>query len=226
VLEVLDIQGRSILKHTFPAQPGYAEQLGILAFSRSGEKLALFYKEEVGGVKLLHHRLCFNTKTETSIELPMSQIPRIQIAQFTADEQRLVARLPGINHTDDDGGSFGGSSIVVWNLEVDKAHMTYLFKDLDSLLTFSYIPRLRKKDPEGQVIIVTSEGVLRKQEISQEWSDKEEADLRNARKLLSAEGMSVGAVVDGGAKFLLSMCSGIGWVMLYQYLTRRSRLTA
>jgi len=207
-LEVLDICGNSILKHSFPAEKGYSEQVIILAFSPSGNNLVIFFKELCGSV-LEHRRMCFNVEDNKSIELPMAKVPRIQFPQFTKDERRIVARLPGIRHSDSEVSSesyHGGSSIVVWTLGRNDAHMIYLFKDFDTSLAFSIVPGAARSD---LVEIVTSDGDVIERNLNIEWNSGEELQLWGSRKMLLADGKSSGMVTDNGGSFVLAMCSRI-----------------
>ena len=205
-LEVLDIGGNSILKHSFPAREVYSEQVIILAFSQSGNKLVIFYKESTRS-ELKHRRICFNVTENSAMELPMAKVPRIQFPQFTKDERKIVARLQGILHSDTEEGSHGGSSIVVWTLGSEGAHMVYLFKSFDSCMTFSIVPGPGRQ--EGIVKIVTSSGCLIKRNLSQQWGSEEQSGLLESRVMGSADGRSLGSVTDNGRRFVLAMCSGI-----------------
>jgi hypothetical protein len=205
-LEVLDIRGNSILKHSFPAGEVYSEQVIILAFSQSGNKLVIFFKESIGS-ELKHRRICFNITENRVIELPMAKVPRIQFPQFTKDERKIVARLQGIVHSDSEEGSHGGSSIVVWSLGSEEAHMVYLFKSFDSCLTFSITSSVGRLD--GIVKIFTSNGDFIERNLSKEWDAEEESQLLGSRTMLSADGKSLGSVTDNGRRFVLAMCSRI-----------------
>jgi hypothetical protein len=153
--------------------------------------------------------MCFNVEDNKSIELPMAKVPRIQFPQFTKDERRIVARLPGIRHSDSEvsfESYHGGSSIVVWTLGRNDAHMIYLFKDFDTSLAFSIVPGAARSD---LVEIVTSDGDVIERNLNIEWNSGEELQLWGSRKMLLADGKSSGMVTDNGGSFVLAMCSRI-----------------
>ena len=100
-LEILDALGRTILTHDTVPCP-YPKELFISAFSKSGRHILLGNKDEQS--RLVY--ICFELATRRSIRLCVPEAQRVQLAQFTQVEDKVVAGL----------ASGGVGKIAVWLL--------------------------------------------------------------------------------------------------------------
>ncbi|GLB39257.1 hypothetical protein LshimejAT787_0604190 [Lyophyllum shimeji] len=198
-------------------------QLYLLNFSHSGEKIVLVKQHaediplSVSQRRLTFSFLCFIVDIKRSIELCVPYpISALKFPQFTKDEDKLAACIPGLGETTSEHifeSAAGGASIVVWTLVkdtqgsyLDRATMAYLFKDWISEFTFCLTPP-RTKTLDADAIIVHRNGTVHRRPIDLEWLSSEEDKLRLSRNLDLAGGYATAEIVQNGNLLGVIMCS-------------------
>ncbi|KAI9733891.1 MAG: hypothetical protein M1834_002546 [Cirrosporium novae-zelandiae] len=217
-LQVLDIKGNILLRHEFPVLKSEDQSVHILAFSPSGKKLILWFREDLrqndGAFEAFKsRRLCFYADEGRCVELHTPpKLTALQFPKFNKGENFIIGRIPEIRYSETDTNTLEGSSIALWTLPLDpasdsEAQMVFLFKSITTRLTFSFM--WNKAAREQMVILADSDGSIHQRPLKQQWSADEEEALLSSRHFLTAGGKSIQCISSDGSKLHMALCSNI-----------------